>query len=200
MPRFVLHANGRPLPQGPTRPQTDSHDGNDTWRGHVDTMFCPPIQQTWPPSPSRPLEAPQPTATMATTRGDWRGQDMLTLRHAPTLPCLCTRTCRIAVLLARCMSLGFRHRPRCVTCPSRLRALRCLSPRGCTHCVVCTASPYPLWLHASRHMHRIALPFTAARTASYAPRRLAPRGCTHRVAVVLVLAYSLIVRSLFFFF
>ena len=71
---YLLCANGHPLPQGPTRPcnQRQQRRRHVARTRYVDATLCPPSQWMWPPSPSRAHQAPQLTATMATTCGeDW---------------------------------------------------------------------------------------------------------------------------------
>src|SRR6266851_3587466 len=102
---------------------------------------------------------------------------MVRTGHIDTLTslCPCTRTCHIAVLLARCMSLGLYYRMCHVTvplvavhtmlpCPLQLHALHRLAPCGC--------------------MHHIAM-------------ACAPCSCAHCIAVLLVPAYYLLVHFFF---
>src|SRR6266853_255040 len=92
-----------------------------------------------------------------------------------TSPCPCTHTCCIAMLLAHCTLLGLRYHMCHVAVPL---------------VAVCTALPCPSWLHAlhcsAPHdcMHHIAMAH-------------APHGCTHHVAVLLMLAYYLLVHFFF---
>jgi hypothetical protein len=107
----------------------------------MSTLLYPPSRRTRPPSPSRAHQAPQPMATMATTRGvvvrsGHIDTDMSPPRHV-VAPALAALLCpsptarRWAFITTRAMS----------PCPSWLRALRLLAPRGCTHRVAVLLAP-----------------------------------------------------------